>query len=171
MNFKSFLFIAATTMFVACGESQSKMTSESIQAIEYKPAFSPNEVKEIVCFLHDLHSRDGILRIISEDRWIHLHCTEKMQKKLIDEYDYDLEPGEIGYASWIIGGWDPGEDGLAIYQNVTFDDEYFYVHFALNPEIDFYKGKRVLRYKMIYQNGTPIIDDCERIVDFRGAEE
>lgn len=171
MNIKSFLFIAATTMFVACGESQSKMTSESIQAIEYNPAFSPNEVKEIVCFLHDLHSRDGILRIISEDKWIHRHCTERLQKKLIDAYPYDLEPGEIAYDTTIIDGRDEGEDGLAIYQNVTFDDEYFYVHFALDPEIDFYKGKRVLRYKMIYQNGTPIIDDCDRIVDFRGVED
>lgn len=158
-------------MFVACGDSQSKMTSESIQAIEYKPAFSPKEVKEIVCFLHDLFAVEGNLRNISRDWWIQQHCTERLQKKLIDAYPYDLEPGEIGYDTSIIDGREEGEDGLAIYQNVTFDDEYFYVHFALNPEIDFCKGKRVLRYKMIYQNGTPIIDDCERIVDFCGVEE
>lgn len=171
MKLKSFLFITATSMFVACGDSQSKMTSESIQAIEYKPAFSPKEVKEIVCFLHDLHARDGALRNIFEDWWIQQHCTARMQKKLIDAYDYDVEPGQVAYASWIIGGWDSGEDGVLIYQNVTFDDNYFYVHFAPDPEFGFYIGKRVLRLKMIYENGMPIIDDCERIIDFQGADD
>ncbi len=171
MRSKSFFLLTLfVSLFAACSEKSSNSSSVSIQTIVYKPALSPYEVKEVVCFLHDLHSRDGAMSVIFEDWWIHQHCTARMQHKLIEAYDYDLEPGQVAYGSWIIGGWDAGEDGATIYQNVTFDDDYFYVHLAPSPESGFYKGKRVIRYKMIYENGAPIIDDCERIADFQIVE-
>lgn len=124
---------------------------------------------EIISFLHYLHTDPSAKSQIEADWWIRQYCTERMQKKLIDEYPYDTEPGQECYAIWIIGGWDSESSG--IFQKITNDSDYFYVHLAADPESGAWKGVRVLRYKILSENNSFKIDDCEWIEDFEWAND
>lgn len=125
---------------------------------------------EIIAFLRNLHTDSDMTQQIAENWWVHKYCTERMQKKLMDEYPYDIEPGQECYASWIIGGWDSESNG--IYKDITYDADYFYVHLSADPGSP-WKGSRVLRYKMIFdvENKVPKIDECEWIEDFEWSTD
>lgn len=184
---KKALFISVTALLTIMGTSctnnsnseSSEVAQDSVsveaQAPEVATADSASveEVSEeeinkedetITNFLKAIYTPRGTSEIF-EDKWVYKHCTAKMQKKLRDEYDYDGE----GWGSWIIGGWDAGEDIDTKLDGVTFDGTYYYA--ALKPGKDAknfgYRGKRVIRFTMLLEDGVPVIDDCSRVQNFR----
>lgn len=104
---------------------------------------------------------------IFDEGWIDNNCTPRMKQKLIDAYDFDLEPGQIAYGSWILGGWQSGQDiSLELYE-LSYDGQYFYGKLKCSIESEFL-GYRTLRYKIIFdKNNQPRVDDVETVEDFR----
>lgn len=102
---------------------------------------------------------------IFDEGWINSNCTPKMKQKLIDAYDFDLEPGQIAYGSWILGGWQSGEDMSMELYELTYDGQYFYGKLKCTLESKFL-GYRTLRYKIKFDEvDQPRIDDVELIAD------
>ena len=152
----------------AAAEADSIAKADSIavaeEAAKAEQAKKDADVEVIKKFLAAIYKNGGANDIF-EDSWVHKHCTPRMQKKLRDEYMYDGEPG---WGGWIIGGWEAGEDMETKFTDITYDGQYFYA--TLIPtgySKEYAKGKRVIRFEVNLVNGTPVINDCKWIKDFK----
>lgn len=89
-----------------------------------------------------------------------------MKQILIDAYDYDGE----GFGSWIIGGWEAGEDIAQKVSAINNDKTDYFV--TLDPtDSDLpVKGHRVIRFSMVYEDGQPMIDKCVWVEDYEWVE-
>lgn len=166
-----FLFIVTLIygFFFEENTSSTQIAEDGI-ASEKVQDMTKDYSEEIVAFLRNLHTDTDKTQQITENWWVHKYCTDRMQKKLMEEYPYDTEPGQECYASWIIGGWDSESHG--IYKEATHDADYFYVYLAADPDSP-WTGSRVLRYKIIFdvENEVPKIDECEWIEDFEWSTD
>lgn len=149
--FGAFLTVAA----ISCGTTA---TSASQQINDKK-------IRDLITWIYTGDGASGIF----EEAWITEHCTKKMQDKLIGAYDFDLEPGQVGYASWIIGGWGDGEDMSTALAEITSDRKYYYAHLVpTDYSLEYASGRRTIRFKVFVDaNGVVKIDDVEWISDFK----
>lgn len=152
----------------AAAEADSIAKADSVAAAEEaakaEQAKKDADAEVIKKFLAAIYKQGGANDIF-EDSWVHKHCTPKMQKILRDEYMYDGEPG---WGSWLIGGWGAGEDMETKFTGITYDGQYFYA--TLIPtgySKGSVKGRRVIRFEVNLVNGTPVINDCKWIKDFK----
>lgn len=124
-----------------------------------------DSVEEVIKdFISSIHTPQGYEDVF-EASWVKAHCSHDLQQRLIDEYEFDSEPGEVNYASWIIGGWEEGMDVESRLDDVvTSGNEHYTAIFSTKEEG--FVGKRKIRYHVILEDDTPIILDVEKISDF-----
>lgn len=105
---------------------------------------------------------------IFDEEWIDANCTPDMKQTLIDAYDYDGD----GFGSWIMGGWEAGEDFAQKVLEIRNDGSTYFV--TLEPKnlgfIVPVKGHRVIRFKIVTADGLPKIDRCEWVENYEWIE-
>ena len=144
----------------AAAEADSIAKADSIATEQAKKDADAEVIKK---FLAAIYKPGGASEMF-EDSWVHKHCTPRMQKILRDEYMYDGQ----GWGSWIIGGWEAGEDMETKCTGITYDGQYFYATLAPTGYSKGYaKGKRVIRLEVNLVNGTPVINDCKWTRNFK----
>ncbi len=151
----------ADTANVAADTTEAVAAAEEQAAAEQAKKDADAEV--IKKFLAAIYKPGGASKIF-EDSWVRKHCTPKMQKILRDEYMYDGQ----GWGSWIIGGWEAGEETETKLTGITYDGQYFYA--TLVPtgySKDYVKGKIVIRLEVNLVDGTPVINDCKWTRNFK----
>lgn len=163
---------SANTVSETADNAKAAAETDSIAAVEAaeeaakaEQAKKDADAEVIKKFLAAIYKQGGANDIF-EDSWVHKHCTPKMQKILRDEYMYDGEPG---WGSWLIGGWGAGEDMETKFTGITYDGQYFYatlIPTGSSKDMGI-KGKRVIRFEVNLVNGTPVINDCKWIKDFK----
>lgn len=121
------------------------------------------EQSAIIEFLTSIYTSEVGLEDIFSDEWVYLHCTKRMQKILRDKYDYDGE----GWGSWIIGGWESGEDIETNVSSISFEEGFYSVTFIPGDRSkDYIIGKRQIRFSISLVNNIPVIDECQWVSDF-----
>lgn len=105
---------------------------------------------------------------IFDEEWIDANCTPDMKQTLIDAYDYDGE----GFGSWIMGGWEAGEDFAQNVLDISNDGSNYFVMLEPNNQ-DFavpVKGHRVICFTIVTVGGLPKIDKCEWVENYEWIE-
>lgn len=143
------LFLATLFILCSCNKSQVKSEGESQTGADSIAIGLLNSIYE------------GGADIFNEE-WIDANCTPDMKQALIDAYDYEGE----GFGSWIIGGWEAGEDIAQKVSSIQNDNSDYFV--TLEPtESDMpIKGRRVIRFTMVYVDGQPKIDKCQWVENY-----
>lgn len=143
----------------SCNKSQVKSEGETAAAIEANA-----EVDSVaIDLLNSIYS--GEADIFSEE-WIDASCTSEMKQTLIDAYDYEGE----GFGSWIMGGWEGGEDipqAMSAIRNENSD--YFVTLEPTDPDMNI-KGHRVIRFTLVFVDGKPKIDKCVWVENYEKSE-
>ncbi len=149
----SLLILLALFLFCSCNRPQVKSEGETHTEIDSVALDLLNSIYE------------GRADIFSEE-WIDANCTSEMKQILIDAYDYDGE----GFGSWIIGGWEAGEDIAQKVSAINNDKTDYFV--TLDPaDSDLpVKGHRVIRFSMVYVDGQPMIDKCVWVENYEWVE-
>ena len=173
------LFIMPGLIFSSCGPTAGNTAGDGADSLandsataaadsskpEAAPAVSEADKALVMDFLNELYVNKSF--DIFADEWVHKYCSEKMQKKLHDEYDYDGE----GWASWIIGGWGDGLDLETEVTGITSEgNNYFVTMVATGYSTDYVKGEQVLRLTINVIDGVPVIDDCVKTKHFEMVE-
>lgn len=145
----------STDTAVTVSVSENPSDQDNISDVNYEEC-GKQLVQEIL---------DGTADIFDEG-WVNRNCTPKMKQRLIDEYDFDLEPGQKAYASWILVGSDDMREIDTELSELTYDGQFFYGKLKCSFKSEFL-GYRTLRYKILYDdNNHPRIDDVEKKQDF-----
>lgn len=149
----SLLVLLVLFLFCSCNRPQVKSEGETHTEVDSVALDLLNSIFE------------GRADIFSEE-WIDANCTSEMKQILIDAYDYDGE----GFGSWIIGGWEAGEDIAQKVSAINNDNTDYFV--TLDPtDSDLpVKGHRVIRFSMVYVDGQPMIDKCVWVEDYEWVE-
>lgn len=157
----------ACAMLFSCGQNASQQAGgnqDNGAAKVSEQTSDKSDDKLVMQFLDEIyHPKDYNSDVFFQDEWILKHCSQKMQKKLRDEYEYDGE----GWASWIIGGWGAGEDCPTKVTSITNEgNKYFIEMVPTDYCLEFEKGKRTICLTINLENNIPVIDECVWTTDF-----
>lgn len=148
---KHCLLILAT-LFILCSCNKSQVKSEG----EIQTVAADSVAIDLLYSIYE-----GGADIFNEE-WIDANCTSDMKLALIDAYDYDGE----GFGSWIIGGWEAGEDFTQKVSDIKNDNSDYFVTLEPTQSDMPLKGHRVIRFSMVYVDGQPKIDKCEWVENY-----
>lgn len=148
---KHCLLILAT-LFILCSCNKSQVKSEG----EIQTVAADSVAIDLLNSIYE-----GGADIFNEE-WIDANCTSDMKQALIDAYDYDGE----GFGSWIIGGWEAGEDFTQKVSDIKNDNSDYFVTLEPTQSDMPLKGHRVIRFTMVYVDGQPKIDKCEWVENY-----
>ena len=102
-----------------------------------------------------------------DDSWVNRHCTSSCKSQLRKDYDYD----GVGYAVWMIGGWD--QDGnVGILNSVDVVDlEKGLYNAVFYPDAEMksfgMSGKKIIQLQVLIENGSPKLNHYDWKSEFK----